>query len=227
MKYGLPLRDMENIDNIEILGKKLGMTQVYTEDNKLVPVTVVEAGPCPIVQVKTKDSDGYTAVQIAFGPQKEQRMSNAAVGHFKKAGVAPHSEMSEFRTENVNDFKVGESITVSSFKAGEKIDVTGKTKGRGFQGVVKRWGFGGGPASHGHMSHRRGGSYGHCQTPGEIVKGRKMPGHMGNANRSTQNLEVVKVLEDKNILLIKGSFPGAKGGIVKIRRAIKRRTQAN
>lgn len=213
-------------ENIEILGKKVGMTQVFTEDNRLVPVTVIEAGPCPIVQVKSTEGEGYNAVQIGFGDQQERRKNKAALGHTKKAGVGPVMELVEFRTDKVDEFKVGDTLGVSQFVAGEKIDVIGTSKGRGFQGVVKRWGFSGGGASHGSMMHRRGGSYGQCQWPGEVQKGKKMPGRMGGTQITVQNLEIVKIVEDKNLLLIKGSFPGPNGGLVRIRKAKKNKAAA-
>ncbi len=207
--------------NIALLGKKIGMTQVFDDANRLIPVTVIEAGPCPVVQVKSTEKDGYDAIQIGFRQQKEHRLSKAALGHFKKAGVDPVAELSEIRTNGEANVNVGDVLTVEGFAAGEKIDVIGTSKGRGFQGVVKRYGFGGGPASHGSMFHRRGGSYGMCQWPGHVIKGKKMPGRMGNAQRTVQNLEVVKVIADKNLLLIKGSIPGARGGLVTVRTAIK------
>lgn len=197
------------------------MTQVFDDANRLIPVTVIEAGPCPVVQVKSTEKDGYDAIQIGFRQQKEHRLSKAALGHFKKAGVDPVAELSEIRTNGEANVNVGDILTVEGFAAGEKIDVIGTSKGRGFQGVVKRYGFGGGPASHGSMFHRRGGSYGMCQWPGHVIKGKKMPGRMGNAQRTVQNLEVVKVIADKNLLLIKGSIPGARGGLVTVRTAIK------
>lgn len=197
------------------------MTQVFDDANRLIPVTVIEAGPCPVVQVKSTEKDGYDAIQIGFRQQKEHRLSKAALGRFKKAGVDPVAELSEIRTNGEANVNVGDVLTVEGFAAGEKIDVIGTSKGRGFQGVVKRYGFGGGPASHGSMFHRRGGSYGMCQWPGHVIKGKKMPGRMGNAQRTVQNLEVVKVIADKNLLLIKGSIPGARGGLVTVRTAIK------
>ena len=207
--------------NVALLGKKIGMTQVFDENNRLVPVTVIEAGPCPVTQVKSTEKDGYNAVQIGFRPQKEHRLSKAALGHFKKAGVEPVAELQEFRTNGDADVNVGDVLTVEKFEAGQKIDVIGTSKGRGFQGVVKRYGFAGGPASHGSMFHRRGGSYGMCQWPGHVIKGKKMPGHMGDVSRTTQNLQVVKVLPEKNLVLIKGSVPGHKGSILTLRVAKK------
>lgn len=204
-----------------VIGKKLGMTQVYDGANTLVPVTVIEAGPCPVTQIKTAQSDGYEAVQIGFGAQKTQRMSKPELGHLKKAGAEPLRKLAEFRVENASEFKLGDVITVAKFSEGQMVDIIGTTKGRGFQGVMKRYNFDGQPQTHGHMMHRRPGSVGCRQTPGHVYKGRKMPGHMGQVRRTTQNHPIVKILEDKNILLIKGSIPGAKGDIVIVRPAKK------
>ena len=204
-----------------IIGKKLGMTQVYDGANTLVPVTVIEAGPCPVTQIKTAQSDGYEAVQIGFGAQKTQRISKPELGHLKKAGAEPLRKLAEFRVENASEFKLGDVITVAKFSEGQMVDIIGTTKGRGFQGVMKRYNFDGQPQTHGHMMHRRPGSVGCRQTPGHVYKGRKMPGHMGQVRRTTQNHPIVKILEDKNILLIKGSIPGAKGDIVIVRPAKK------
>ncbi len=197
------------------------MTQVYDGENTLVPVTVIEAGPCPVTQIKTAQSDGYEAVQIGFGAQKEQRMTKPALGHFKKAGTENLRKLAEFRVENASEFKLGDVITVAKFSEGQMVDVIGTSKGRGFQGVMKRYNFDGQPQTHGHMMHRRPGSVGCRQTPGHVYKGRKMPGHMGQVRCTTQNHPIVKVLEDKNILFIKGSIPGAKGDIVIVRPAKK------
>lgn len=197
------------------------MTQVYDGANTLVPVTVIEAGPCPVTQIKTAQSDGYEAVQIGFGAQKEQRMTKPALGHFKKAGTENLRKLAEFRVENASEFKLGDVITVAKFSEGQMVDVIGTTKGRGFQGVMKRYNFDGQPQTHGHMMHRRPGSVGCRQTPGHVYKGRKMPGHMGQVRCTTQNHPIVKILEDKNILLIKGSLPGAKGDLVIVRPAKK------
>lgn len=204
-----------------LLGKKVGMTQVYDGDNTLVPVTVIEAGPCSVTQVKTTETDGYNAVQIGYGRRKPSRLSKPQAGHFKKAGVDPAQRLKEVRCNGAPEQQAGDVLTVSGFSEGQKVDIIGVTKGRGFQGVVKRWGFSGGPASHGSMTHRRGGSYGQCQWPGEVYKGRKMPGHMGATQRTVQNLKVVKVIEDKNIILVKGSIPGANGSQVMVRSAKK------
>ena len=181
-----------------LIGKKLGMTQIFDEGNNMVAVTVVEAGPCPVTQVKTAQSDGYEAVQIGFGAQKEQRVSKPSLGHLKKAGVAPVRKLMEFRVENASEYKPGDVLTVSAFQEGQIVDIIGTTKGRGFQGVMKRYNFAGQPETHGHMMHRRPGSVGCRQTPGHIYKGRKMPGHMGQVRRTTQNHPIVKILEDKN-----------------------------
>lgn len=197
------------------------MTQVYDDANTLVPVTVIEAGPCPVTQIKTAQSDGYEAVQIGFGAQKQQRMTKPALGHFKKTGTDALRKLAEFRVENASEFKLGDVITVAKFSEGQMVDIIGTTKGRGFQGVMKRYNFDGQPETHGHMMHRRPGSVGCRQTPGHVYKGRKMPGHMGQVRCTTQNHPIVKVLEDKNILLIKGSIPGAKGDIVIVRPAKK------
>jgi large subunit ribosomal protein L3 len=204
-----------------ILGKKVGMTQVYDGENALVPVTVVEAGPCPVVQVKTVDSDGYNAVQLGFGPQKEQRMSKPELGHLKKAGVAPQRRLSEVRLPAAPQVKAGDVITVEIFKEGQLVDVIGATKGKGFQGVQFRWKTAGGPASHGSMFHRRIGAIGMRQTPGRVWKNQAMPGHMGTVNRTVQNLKVVKVIAEKNLLLVRGAIPGNNGSDVVIRTAIK------
>ena len=208
---------------LELLGKKLGMSQVYDGDNNLVPVTIIEAGPCPVLQVKTIAKDGYSAVQIGFNPNgKSPNKANSCLkGHAKKAGVDAQQISQEIRLSDEHDFKQGNIITVDDFKEIKMIDVISKTKGKGFQGVVKRWNFAGGPASHGSMFHRRGGSYGLCQWPGRIFKNKKMPGHMGDVSRTTQNLQIVKVLADKNLLLVKGSVPGHKGSILTLRVAKK------
>jgi len=209
-----------------LLGKKIGMSQVYDDENNVVPVTVVEAGPCTIVQVKTTERDGYSAVQIGYNPDfKKPPKSKPLVGHCKKHGVEPQAFLSEFPVSEDDSFEEGKCLTVDEFKEGEKIDVIATTKGRGFQGVVKRWNFSGGPASHGSMFHRRGGSYGLCQWPGHVFKNKKMPGHMGSKSRTTQNLRVVKVLPEKNLILVKGSIAGHNGSLITIRPAKKKRLE--
>jgi large subunit ribosomal protein L3 len=205
-----------------LLGKKIGMTQVYDAQNVLVPVTVVEAGPCAVVQVKTTDSDGYNAVQIGFSTKKEKNTSKAELAHAKKGGqsAAPRV-LSEVRLEAAPTLKVGDVVTVAAFSEGQLVDVIGVTKGKGFQGVVKRWRVAGGPAAHGSMFHRRIGSIGMRQTPGRSWKNQTMPGHMGSEKRTVQNLRVVKVIADKNLILVKGAIPGANGDDVIVRAAIK------
>jgi len=201
-----------------LLGKKIGMTQVYDAQNVLVPVTVVEAGPCPVVQVKTVETDGYNAVQLGFGARKAKNASKAEANHAKKAGVdsAPRV-LNEVRLTEAFTGKAGDVITVSAFTEGQIIDVLGVSKGKGFQGVVKKHGAAGGPAAHGSMFHRRIGSIGMRQTPGRTWKNQAMPGHMGSNNRTVQNLRVVKILADKNLILVKGAIPGANGDDVIIR----------
>lgn len=209
-----------------LLGKKVGMTQVFNDQNQLVPVTVIEAGPCPVVQVKTQQSDGYNAIQIGFGKRKANRTTQPQAGHFKKHGVEATQHLREVRCADAPEQKSGDVLTVDGFEEGQKIDVIANTKGRGFQGVVKRYGFAGGPASHGSMFHRRGGSYGMCQYPGEIYKGKEMPGHMGDKRRTVQNLEIVKIVKDKNLILVKGSVPGFEGTTVLVRDSKKKRVKA-
>ncbi len=194
------------------------MTQVYDAQNVLVPVTVVEAGPCPVVQVKTVETDGYNAVQLGFGAQKAKNASKAESSHAKKAGLdsAPRV-LNEVRLSETPSVKLGDVITVAIFSEGQVIDVLGISKGKGFQGVVKRFRVAGGPAAHGSMFHRRIGSIGMRQTPGRSWKNQRMPGHMGSDYRTVQNLRVVKIIADKNLILVKGSIPGANGDDVIIR----------
>jgi large subunit ribosomal protein L3 len=210
-----------------LLGKKIGMTQVYDAQNVLVPVTVVEAGPCAVVQVKTTESDGYNAVQIGFSTKKDKNTSKAEQAHAKKGGLesAPRV-LSEVRLESAPTLKVGDVVTVSAFSEGQFVDVIGITKGKGFQGVVKRWRVAGGPAAHGSMFHRRIGSIGMRQTPGRTWKNQSMPGHMGSERRTVQNLRVVKIIADKNLILVKGAIPGANGDDVIVRVAIKGQPKA-
>jgi large subunit ribosomal protein L3 len=205
-----------------LLGKKLGMTQVYDAQNVLVPVTVVEAGPCAVVQVKTTETDGYNAVQIGFSKKKAKNASKAEQQHAAKAGLTDTPRvLSEVRLAATPTLKVGDVVTVTTFTEGQLVDVIGITKGKGFQGVVKRWRVGGGPAAHGSMFHRRIGSIGMRQTPGRVWKNQSMPGHMGTEARTVQNLRVVKILADKNLILVKGAIPGANGDDVIVRSAIK------
>ena len=205
-----------------LLGKKIGMTQVYDAQNVLVPVTVVEAGPCAVVQVKTEASDGYNAVQIGFSAKKLKNSSKAEIAHAKKGGLdAAPRVLSEVRLDGSSDLKVGDVLTVTAFTEGQLVDVIGITKGKGFQGVVKRFRVGGGPAAHGSMFHRRIGSIGMRQTPGRTWKNQRMPGHMGSERRTVQNLRVIKIIAEKNLILVNGAIPGANGDDVIVRLAIK------
>ncbi len=205
-----------------LLGKKIGMTQVYDAQNVLIPVTVVEAGPCPVLQVKTTQVDGYNAVQLGFSTKKAKNTPKAEQAHAKKAGLEETPRvLGEVRLEGASTLKVGDIVTVTSFTEGQFVDVIGITKGKSFQGVVKRFRVAGGPAAHGSMFHRRIGSIGMRQTPGRTWKNQKMPGHMGCEKRTVQNLCVVKILADKNLILVKGAIPGANGDDVIVRSAIK------
>ncbi len=219
--FSLPLSIMK-----QLIGKKIGMTQVYGEDNALIPVTVIEAGPCPVVQVKTTESDGYNAAQIAFRPVKDKHLTRSMKGHFAKHGAKASRTVREVRLDDASGVESGQELTVAIFKDEPKVDIIGTTKGRGFQGVMRRYDFAGGPASHGHMTHRRGGSYGMCQFPGHVIKGKKMPGHMGDVRRTQQGLKVVRVIEEKNLILVKGSVPGANGTTVIVRGSVKKRKSA-
>jgi large subunit ribosomal protein L3 len=203
-----------------LLGKKLGMTQIFTDEGNLVPVTVIEVGPCVVTQVKTKECDGYEAVQLAF-EDKKRNVTKPLQGHFKKAGVSPKRRMKEFSISGAAEMKPGAEIKADIFQEGERVDVKGVTKGKGFAGVVRRHGFGGGPASHGHTSHRRVGSIGQCADPSEVWKGVGMPGQMGSVRRTVQNLQVVKIDTEKNLLFVRGSVPGANGRAVEVFKAVK------
>lgn len=206
----------------EILGKKLGMTQVYDAQNVLVPVTVVEAGPCSVVQVKNQEADGYNAVQLGFASKKAKNTSAGELGHAKKAGLESGPRvLAEVRLDSAPTLKVGDTVGASSFTEGQLVDVIGVTKGKGFQGVVRRWRVAGGPATHGSMFHRRIGAIGMRQTPGRTWKNQAMPGHMGTVRRTVQNLRVIKVIADRNLILVKGAVPGANGDDVIVRSAIK------
>ncbi|MBR2240323.1 MAG: 50S ribosomal protein L3 [Clostridia bacterium] len=204
-----------------IIGKKVGMTQIFDETGKVIPVTVIEAGPCVVAQVKTVETDGYNAIQLGFEDVKESKLNKPERGHFAKAGLANKKHLREFRVEDFEDLTVGSEIKADAFEAGDKIDVQGTTKGKGFQGVIKRHGQSRGPMGHGSMYHRRPGSMGPTSTPGRVFKGKKLPGHMGRVTVTIQNLDVVKVDMDKNVILIKGSVPGAKGAILKLRKSVK------
>ena len=205
-----------------IIGRKVGMTQIFDEKGAVIPVTVIEAGPCPVVQVKTVETDGYNAVQLGFGAVKESKVNKPEQGHFKKAEVTATKHLREFRTcpECATDLKVGAEIKVDTFEAGEKVDVQGITKGKGFQGVIKRHGQSRGPMAHGSRYHRRPGSMGSIAA-NRVLKGKKLPGQTGGNIVTVQNLEVVKVDTERNVLLIKGNVPGAKKSLVMVRSAVK------
>ena len=205
-----------------IIGKKLGMTQIFLEDGSVVPVTVIEAGPCTVAQKKTVENDGYDAVQLAFGEVKEKHMTKAEIGHFKKAGVEAKKHLKEFRLENASEMNVGDIVKADTFTAGERVDITGITKGHGYSGAVKRWGnhilrmtHGTGPI------HRQVGSMGANSSPSRVFKNKKMAGQYGNEKVTVLNLAVVKIDAEKNIIAVKGAVPGAKGGIVFIRDSVK------
>ena len=208
----------------EILGKKLGMTQVFASDGRRIPVTVVEAGPCTVLQKKTESADGYNALQVGFSAKKTHRTTKPMMGHFKKADQGAFAYLRELGADNVDDYQVGDQITCDAvFKPGDVIDVTGTSKGKGFQGVVKRWGFSGGRATHGSKFHRAPGSIGMSAWPARVLKGKKMPGQMGNARVTQQGLEIVEVRPEQNLVLIKGAVPGHAGGKVIVRPAVKAR----
>ena len=204
-----------------LIGKKIGMTQIFDEKGMVVPVTVIEAGPCVVAQVKTVETDGYNAVQLGFGEIKSNKVNKPMAGHFAKANVEAKKHLREFRVDDVQNVKVGDEVKVDTFEQGDKVDVQGISKGKGFQGVIKRHGQHRGPMGHGSMYHRRPGSMGATSTPGRVFKGKKLPGHMGVQKITIQNLEVVKVDMDKNVLLVKGSVPGPKGAILKIKSSVK------
>jgi len=206
-----------------LIGKKIGMTQVFGADGIVVPVTVIRTGPCVVVQKKETGRDGYSAVQIGFGNKKNQRVNKPEQGHMVKAGKGAFQVLREFRLQDVGQYEVGQEIKATDiFKAGDRIDVSGTSKGRGFAGVIKRWSFSGFPASHGtHEYFRHGGAIGNRSYPGRVFKGKKMAGHWGNEKVSVQNLEVVGIRPEENLILVKGAIPGAKRGILIIRRAVK------
>ena len=215
---------MTNTQNIKgLLGTKLGMTQVWDEDNKLIPVTVVKADPNVVTQLRSEETDGYTAVQIAYGQIDPRRVTKPLAGHFEKAGVTLRRHLVELRTADAAEYALGQDVTVEVFEAGQKVDVVGTTKGKGFAGAMKRHNFGGLRASHGvSISHRSHGSTGQCQDPGKVFKGKKMAGHMGAVRVTTQNLQVVRTDADRGLIMVKGSVPGSKGGWISVRDAVKK-----
>ena len=206
-----------------LIGKKIGMTQVFGADGSVVPVTVIQTGPCVIVQKREMERDGYKALQVGFGSKKSQRVNKPEQGHLVKAGKGAFQVLREFRLDDVAQYELGQEIKVSDlFKVGDRVDVSGTSKGRGFAGVIKRWGFSGFPASHGtHEYFRHGGAIGNRSYPGRVFKGKRMAGHWGNERISVQNLEVVGVRVEENLLLVKGAVPGARRGVLLIRRSVK------
>lgn len=206
-------KDMVNT----ILGRKLGMTQVWNEDDNLIPVTVIQAGPCTISQIKSKETDGYAAVQIGYGDIKEKHVTKPMAGHFAKAGVAPSKYLREVRVEDPSAYKVGDQVTVEQFAETKLVDVTGTSKGKGFAGVMKRYNFKGGPGGHGSHFHRVPGSVGQCATPSRVFKGLRLPGHMGDERVTVRNLEVISVDVDQNLIIVKGAVPGGKGALLAVR----------
>ncbi|MCQ4726869.1 50S ribosomal protein L3 [Anaerotignum faecicola] len=204
-----------------IIAKKVGMTQVFSETGNLVPVTVLEAGPCVVVQKKTVENDGYSAVQLGFMDKKEKLTVKPEKGHFDKAGIAPKKVLKEFRLEDAQSYEVGSEIKADVFAAGDKIDVSGTSKGKGYQGAIKRHGQHRGPMAHGSKYHRGLGSLSSGTTPGKVKKGKKMPGHMGNVTVTIQNLEVVSVDAEKNLILVKGAVPGPKNSVLAIKDSVK------
>lgn len=207
-----------------LIGKKLGMTHIYTDSGEMVPVTVIEVGPCPVLAVKTAERDGYCAVQLGFGQRKAKNVSKAVRGTLVPAGLqdTPPAVIREVRLDSDSSLEIGKKLGADLFAVGEFVDVSGRTKGRGFAGVVRRWNYGGGRASHGGAWTRRTGSIGMCSAPGKVYKNQRMPGQMGNVNRTVQSLQVVQVRAEQNLLLVKGAIPGPTGGIVMVRNAVKK-----
>lgn len=204
-----------------LIGRKVGMTQIFNEDGVVIPVTVIEVEPNVVAQVKTTEKEGYSAIQIGFGGIKEKNVSKPLKGHFEKAGITAKRRLQEFRLDNSSEFTVGQEIKADLFQVGEKVDVTGISKGKGFQGVIKRHGQRSGPSAHGSRYHRRPGSMGAATFPGRVFKGKKLPGHTGNVQITIQNLEVVKVDVERNALLVKGAVPGPKRGLLTIKETVK------
>ena len=210
---------------IGIVGRKSGMTRIFTEDGVSIPVSVIEVDPNRITQVKSVETDGYSAVQVTIGTRRASRVTKPAAGHFAKANTEAGSGLWELRNDSEESFEVGGAITVEAFEVGQKVDVTGQSKGKGFAGVIKRWNFAMQDATHGNsISHRAPGSIGQCQTPGRVFKGKKMSGHMGAERSTVQNLEVIRVDAERNLLLVKGAIPGAPGGEILVRPAVKVRS---
>lgn len=207
--------------NKAIIGKKIGMSQIFEADGKIIPVTVIEAGPCAVVQKKTLQKDGYNAIQVSFGSVKSKNVCKPIAGHYKKAGVEASRILKEFKFENSQEYALGQIIKANIFAEGDKVDVSGVSKGKGFSGTIKRWNFHIGPKAHGSGYHRGVGSMGSNSDPSRVFKNKKMPGQYGNANCTVQNLKIVKVDADRNLLLIKGAIPGARGGVVVVKQSSK------
>ena len=205
----------------EIYGKKVGMTQIFSEDGVAIPVTAIEAQPLTVVAKKTADKEGYNAIVVAFGEVKEKNVNKPKKGVFEKAGVEVQKYLKEIKVENVDEYEIGSKITVETFTTEDRVDVQGTSKGKGFQGNIKRHGQHRGPMTHGSMYHRRPGSMGATSTPGRVFKGKKLPGHMGDVTSTILNLDIVRVDADKNVILVKGSIPGAKNSIVRVRKSVK------
>lgn len=205
-----------------IIGKKIGMTRVYNQEGDIVPVTVIEAGPCPVLQVRTQDKNGYSAIQLGFQEKKESRITKPLLGQFKAAGVKPQGIIREFRIDAPEEYKIGQQILVDIFAPGDCVDVMGTSIGKGFQGGVKRWHWRGGPESHGSMQHRAIGSIGASSDPSHTYRGQHMAGRMGNAQVTVQNLQVIKVDKDNNLLVLKGAVPGPKGSFLMVKKAKKK-----
>ncbi len=204
-----------------ILAIKVGMTQVFSENGALIPVTVLQAGPCAVIQIKTTQNDGYNAVQVGFGDIREVLVNKPRKGHFAKANVANKRYLKEFRFENAADYTVGQEIKADIFTEGDRVDATAKSKGKGFQGAIKRYGQSRGPMAHGSKFHRHAGSNGAATSPGRVFKGKHMPGHMGNVKVTIQNLEVVKIDAENNIILVKGAVPGPKKSLIMLKNTVK------
>lgn len=203
-----------------LIGKKVGMTGLFTPEGKHIPVTVMEVGPCVVTQIKTKEKDGYNALQLAFGTKKTSHVSKPIQGHLKKSGGGTFAFFREFIVDNTEAYSLGQTITAEVFSVGEKVDITGTSKGRGFSGVIKRHGFHGGKNTHGSHSHRIPGSIGCSAWPAKVIKGKKMPGHYGTDKKTIRNLEIVDIRPDENLMMIKGAVPGPKSGLVAIRQPV-------
>lgn len=206
-----------------IIGKKIAMTQIFTEEGKVIPVTMVEAGPCTVTQIKTVEKEGYGALQLGFGAVKEKKVSKPQKGHFESKNLEPRRHLAELRVEDPAGYRLGQEITVDIFAKGDHVDITGRSRGKGFAGVIKRYNFRGGPASHGAHFHRAPGAIGACATPSRVFKGTRMPGRMGAERVTALNLEIVDVKTERNILLLRGSVPGPDGGLLLIRESVKTR----